>query len=415
MPIPKPPRGARIIEAHFLQTTPAYLRGASGAPEVRCASFKALLRYWWRALKWADFLASAEGDVNRALRNMHIAEAQMFGLASGDERGGQGAIRQVHVAVDGYKVERAGIPIEPVEAYLAGMGLAEWDGAAKRFKTSSGRIAAGALWKCTLLLEPTIDTRTADDLAGVMQLLGSIGGIGARSRRGFGSLAIVLAKQDGAEIAQPSTLDTYGAVLNSFTGRGTNSLPPHTALSAKSDLSVVATAATAAEVLQYVGGEMMMYRSFGRLNGGRREVTITSRRPESAEQNFEDDHDEMARAIEGHQDVQVPLRAAFGLPHNYKFSGGSSINVDASGGTTAHKIDRRASPLLIHVHRLSGEPNNEQYCCTLAHLPAKFLPDGASISISPSGQKSIRRPLSDLDRAKAVIPDFLDRFNEEGK
>jgi CRISPR-associated protein Cmr1 len=63
----------------------------------------------------------------------------------------------------------------------------------------------------------------------------------------------------------------------------------------------------------------------------------------------------------------LPKRTVFGLPHNYFFSSTKKkidVNVSSSAGEA-----RRASPLFIHVHKLS----NQEYLAVQLLLPAVFL------------------------------------------
>ena len=81
----------------------------------------------------------------------------------------------------------------------------------------------------------------------------------------------------------------------------------------------------------------------------------------------------MKRVMNGALPEKHPRRVAFGLPHNY--GKGKRDRVEPSGA-----IDRRASPLFIHIHECGGTP-----VAVLSFLPAQFLPTkgsgGAFISV----------------------------------
>lgn len=108
-----------------------------------------------------------------------------------------------------------------------------------------------------------------------------------------------------------------------------------------------------------------MYRSWGRFGKVNGKVS---------EMNFKDDHDLAADAIKRKVGTH-PRRAVFGLPHNYYFSSYQE-KVDVKPA----RLERRASPLFIHINELS----NKQYAATMAILPAGFLPSSERIKVNNS-------------------------------
>ncbi|MBU1487930.1 hypothetical protein KKH56_07790 [bacterium] len=79
----------------------------------------------------------------------------------------------------------------------------------------------------------------------------------------------------------------------------------------------------------------------------------------------------------------------FGLPHNYGKYDDQKVN--------AATHERRASPLLFHVHRLS----DKEYIGVSVLLKSRFLPDGEQIN---AGGKNVAAKVDDW----TVITDFLD-------
>jgi CRISPR-associated protein Cmr1 len=110
-------------------------------------------------------------------------------------------------------------------------------------------------------------------------------------------------------------------------------------------------------LLDRVGREMMRYRSWG--HNGR----VFGR---DSEKNFRDDHDLMETPPA--QRATHPQRIVFGLPHNYGRR--REHQVEAEG------YDRRASPLLVHIHQCGTTP-----VAVLSLLPAQFLPAPARIDV----------------------------------
>ena len=69
-------------------------------------------------------------------------------------------------------------------------------------------------------------------------------------------------------------------------------------------------------------------------------------------------------------------------------------------------LDRRASPLFIHIHECGSTP-----VAVLSFLPARFLPKGKS-DISVGKDRVSQRPEEEL---YCPIHEFLDRLLDSGK
>ena len=95
-----------------------------------------------------------------------------------------------------------------------------------------------------------------------------------------------------------------------------------------------------------------------------------------------------------------PRRIAFGLPHNYGKGPAKQV------GPHDKELDRRASPLFIHIHECGDTP-----VAVLSFLPARFLPEGRSdISVRESPVRQTPEP-----ELFQPIHEFLDRLLEPGK
>ena len=238
------------------------------------------------------------------------------------------------------------------------------------------------------LRDPAVDR--LESLEDALVCLGTLGGMGAKSRKGYGSLVIRSLLVDGEERWQiPETLtELCGSLLGRQPQpeRQTDGLPAYTALSAGARHVLVATEREhAMELLDHVGRELMRYRSWGH-NG-----KLLGQR---SERNFPDDHDLMKGDGRGRH----PRRVAFGLPHNY--GSGRDKQVRPAGN-----LDRRASPLFIHVHECGDSPVG-----VLSFLPARFLPPGIDISV---GRDRVRQaPEAELYQP---IQEFLNRLLDPRK
>ena len=227
-------------------------------------------------------------------------------------------------------------------------------------------------------------------LRDALATLGTLGCMGAKSRKGYGSLNIRSLLVNGAsEWRPPSSLKELSDAIGTIGRRGRSPLQPeYTALSGGTRFVLVSSEKTEAmELLNLVGRELMRYRSWGH-NG----MVLGQR----SERNFKPDHDLMAS---GQRNVH-PRRIAFGLPHDYGNRSDQRVGPFQSG------LDRRASPLFIHIHECSDTP-----VAVLSFLPARFLPQGSS-DISVGGRRVRQAPEADLYRP---VHDFLDRLLDESK
>jgi CRISPR-associated protein Cmr1 len=216
--------------------------------------------------------------------------------------------------------------------------------------------------------------------------VGTLGGMGAKSRKGYGSLVIrSLVVNETEQCSAPRAIGDLCEAICALQRDDATELPELTALSKGTRHVLLASnKKEPIELLDLVGREFVRFRSWGR-NGKVLGGAIDS------EQGFKDDHDLM----KGSQRKSHPRRIAFGLPHNY------GKPKDQQVGPHDEHLDRRASPLFIHIHRCGDAP-----VAVLSFVPARFLPDGRS-AISVGGSKVPQAPEDELYRP---IHAFLDRL-----
>jgi CRISPR-associated protein Cmr1 len=371
------------IEASFTIVTPMFIGDAKQeAHDVRPSSLKGALRFWWRALNWAPIRANAANDA-AALLALHREEARLFGIAAGADSGGQGLFlllikQNVQAANHGFQGMTA------AQLYLLGQGLGTFKGGNQ---TTRSALVSGE-FTASLLFRPGSADADIASVAKALFAFGLLGGLGSRARHGMGSVS--LTQWQGAGLEVPSDVAAYRQTIKGLLPEQPTALPPFTAFSSKARLDISASATDPLKLLTVVGGEMQMYRSYGQKG----EVA-----GHPAEQNFAPDHDLVLQATQGKQIDRAPVRSVFGLPHNYFFSSTKSkadINYAPAG-----KDARRASPLMLHIHRL---PDGS---CLAVHtlLPATFLPAGARVTV----KSKVRSQVSvtpDWD----VLHTFLNRF-----
>ncbi len=375
------------IEATYRVTTPMFCGGANQqAAELRLPSFKGVLRFWWRALAWSRL----QGD----LTAIKSEEDAIFGSADGGQA-------RVSMRLD-TACRPETIPVDeiltiPSRKGKVGEGARYLGyGVMHAFDSRKRGDKAGQLTRACLRAPFSFAVRMRGrnlnpaelrSLRHALIALGVFGGMGAKSRKGYGSLVMESLRLDNQEAWQaPQSMgelcDRIGRLRPDH---GLDGWPDYTALT-HTTRHVLATAdrTEPLEVLDLVGREMVRYRSWG--HNGR-----VFGRP--SEQIFKDDHDLMkspSDALNSH-----PRRVAFGLPHNYGKVREQQV------GPAESDFDRRASPLFIHIHECGATP-----VAVLSFLPARFLPEGKS-DISVGGKRVPQEPESELYRP---IHGFLDRL-----
>ena len=376
------------IDATYQVVTPLFCAGVDqkNGPELRLPSFKGVLRYWWRALAWSLH----EGD----LGVLQQQEDRLFGSADG----GQSRILlrlmpaiRPETAARGEVLSVSASSSRPVGDGARYLGYGLMEAFASRTKdTRAGQLQRPCLrspFDFTVQMRVCgLDDRELGSLTDALIALGTLGGMGARSRRGYGSLVLQsLLVDDQERWHAPTSVDALSGRIAALRHGGETGLPVFTAMSNEARHVLVSSdARNAVELLDLVGREFVRFRSWGYKG------TVFGK---PSERNFEDDHDLMKKDVHGR--TNHPRRIAFGLPHNY------GRQNDRKVGPWDKEFDRRASPLFIHLHQCGGKP-----VAVLSFLPARFLPDGRS-DISVGGSRVAQKQEAELYRP---VQEFLDRL-----
>lgn len=360
--------------------TPCFLGGfdPKEAAEWRAASVRGQLRWWFRAVAGGRFA----GDLHLT----HRAEELVFGSTevrsplmvraldppASEAASGQGWGRPLSVE---QLAQRWGSSLEAVgprldlgrergttlAVHYLGYGPIVGSSIQRRFLPPGARGRLLLQWpapRTTAAREAFELFRTA--LASWLHL----GGLGARSRRGFGSLRCRKAEGDG------QSTPASGLVAGSFEAW-------KDALSAG-----LATPATSAAVPEWTHLSSGARIYFGQSSRGSWQEAMTDlgawligfrrrygwSREERAALAGRDK--EWAEGRNGSTPtVQVPDRAGFGLP--LPFRGGARVSWGQG------KDARRASPLLLHVAQFG----DGEFRPVLTHLPARLVPRGERLTL----------------------------------
>lgn len=175
------------ITFELTTVTPVFMAGEDGTSfELRPPSFKGLLRFWWRAAYWG------QSQQKLPIKDIQQAEGDIFGTAASDGRKSNFSIRISPTEFQGCKTplpyhkilgQRQGktFPLNILD-YLA---HGTYDLKTKTFHREY--LKQGEQF--TLKFKPSSD-KVAKDIITSVYFLAVFGGIGAKSRNGFGSLAV---------------------------------------------------------------------------------------------------------------------------------------------------------------------------------------------------------------------------------
>jgi CRISPR-associated protein Cmr1 len=338
--------------------TPLFLTGADprGEPELRATSIRGALRFWLRAL-----LGGVIGD--KDLDALRKAESAVFG--STDTGASPVVVRIRNLS--------RGAPI-PFSAMAGKQGLSYLFFAARGTQNEPERkaIPAGSSFELELSLRAGVQDQDALlNAYAALWLLTHLGGLGARSRRGAGSLQVTQVQGDVADSALPSLevrAKTPGELqeeLQKGLRQLRNSIGTSTFISSPSTFDVLHPNACKIWVMdrQFTSWEEALDAI------GRRMQQFRNRRAP--------DYQNVKNAVQGQHLTQPVKRAAFGLPIVFYYR---SLK-GAKGTLEGERHDRRASPLFIHVNRLS----NRKYVLVLTFFQSQFLEKGEKLKLKRQG------------------------------
>lgn len=390
--------------------TPCFLGGANSdrAAEWRASSIRGQLRWWLRAV--------AGGATAGNQKKVADIEAELFGTSdrkgvlrvavsrpSGGEPPAFGSRKSANEIAaawgkphDNDTIARLRIldrntgrevPSNPV-AYL-GFGAIDFRGEGQR-----GSIPAGA--KASMQIQ-VLRSLAGDPHAYLQDAIWcwiNLGGIGTKSRKGFGSLG----RLEDENAAPGKAGELICGTISDFEMKGqrilascrcpASSLPEWSHFSEHSSIWVAPKGlATWKEALEQVGCWLIGFRRrYGNPADGRvlNGTALANR-----------DYTWAAPAAQGTRYRAIPDRAGFGLPLPFG-RGGETI-------VRSQKDDRRASPLLIHISRFS-DGEGARYHPVFTHLPARLIPPGDSLTFQ--ARRNVVPPTN--SRHGQIVTDFLE-------
>ena len=316
------------IKAKFEVVTPCFLGGANHEKEaeLRLPSIKGSLRFWWRALNYAQI---AQKKNNGLIASLREKEGKLFGTSDpGKDKGQSSLIMRLNAESQKPLEIKAGEVLSDKPGKVVGIG-ARYLGygvmeafASKKQGTQAGELTRPCLkapFEFTLQIGAR-EQKHLDEILPALKLLGLLGGLGSKSRKGYGSLNLMELKSDGIDAWQkPTNEDNYKKQLSDLLIGYDKEEPEISAFSSESRICLTQfKGKTGMEVINSYGQEMQDYRK-----------------------------DKKGKAV-------------FGLPLK---------------GERLRNHERRASPLFFHVHKIGNE-----YVGVALLLRSQFLPESERIS-----------------------------------
>lgn len=398
---PRPDSRAETV-LRFALVTPAIVArlDQKAEPALLGPPVKAALRWWWRAIRWPA-IAGAHADEGTGLERLAAEEAMLFGhgaltdperkrVAELLELDGE-RVRQIGAAPFGLELvveEQAGPTTFPQGFGVAYLG---YGATARRCCPAGTRFRVRLRIGRELLEGDRPEGTDLSWLARAVRAFGLVGAVGARCRRGFGSVQLLSAEGKAADALVTAEDDFAEAVtqtlgLEGGTGDGDAPLPPFTAISpnARFDLlsptpDLLKLAALPKDdplddplaALEALGTAYKLYRG----NGVAPDLVEVGSGKHASAGRFGAELQWLADvAKRSDKHATRPLeRLALGLPLTYRSSALASVANDPKRAavTLEGPADwpRRASPLLMRVHR-----HGDEHRVALLTLPARFLP-----------------------------------------
>ncbi len=336
--------------------TPLFLGGADprGKPELRPASFRGALRFWWRAV--------FGGAIGEDLDAMRSAETAVFGS---NEKGSSLVVRLAPVgsvsSEDFTKhraIRRPGAHPQPTGRDYLFWSMAS-TGRRERgnYQPPHQYITPGARFKLRLQARPGAPNGEValQEATAALWLLVHLGALGSRSRRCAGSLVVaseptplssdlplVFSVPEDPRQLKTQLEEGLHNIIDALGARHTqnrhSALPAFDVLRAGNCRIWVVSGRRAwrdgADAVEAMGAALRDFRSAE--NAGRA------------------DHNAVLEWFEHRRRPTTIQRTAFGLPIPFRYSRGGPSDTIQAGAHDGAMWDRRASPLCMRVSRLAG-------------------------------------------------------------
>ncbi|RLB08420.1 MAG: type III-B CRISPR module RAMP protein Cmr1 [Deltaproteobacteria bacterium] len=366
------------VKLDFEVVTPMFLGGASpnAEAELRPPSIKGMLRWWFRALggskEWEDKIFGAAGEKTGR---------STFKITVGSPTSGTWEFDRKKYKKFDRRSNNCNSPgIGTNGIVYAGYSLTLGQNQRKA-------IASGSVFTLTVIKHPSLGRNEFEFILNLFWLMGHIGGIGTRWRRGFGSISL----KKGQKIL-PISATTSEAWKEEFRSAWQT---------LKNEL--VKFTRNGAAGLWYLDKIYIWKNSFGSWEEALNDIAITM---QIYRQCRNPDHDLVLGILRNPNRYRsggsAPQRTTFGMPITFRFRKAGTKPVTF----LPQFHERMASPLIFHIAKLG----TTRYLPVLVKLRGPFLEN--SEQIQTRGIKLIlKKPSTTLDGdGKAtILIDFIEK------
>lgn len=416
------------ITATYETITPMFIGDANKQPSaIFPQSFKGALRFWWRALVWGGIRELKETDED-ALVELHKQEAELFGSSAikTDEQNvpyGKGliSIKINNISKKEILDENQLLNEYPLSnnsgGYALGLGLSKYNRNIRGSVYTRRAIKSGFQFKVEIIFNKDTDEEHLKNIRASLILLGFLGGLGSKSRRGLGSVSITDLSFSKKFSWNKEFHNEEKTLLNLLKEKKLNGILS----SQKAEILIKKhNNKNAWDVLCDMNNDMQIFRSRGRkVRGVHRINGIEANHQAYEEKNT--DHKLVCGFLKDTENLpkKLPTSLSFGLPRTYLMSDENSYvsikfesrNKDKKSKS---KRSRRASPVLMHVHKLSSD----SFLSIQTVFHGKLFPECDEISVSKknSNDKSYKEitSISLKGYQSDILSKYIDYLKNNG-
>lgn len=384
----------RKICANFTISTPMFLGGADNqnTAELRPTSVKGVMRFWFRAINYGKY---------QDYKKVKNAEDELFGSTNSQSS------FFLKLDTQNVKSETKQSELKKMfdnNIFYLGYGLdyeketieEDTEIQKNKRKESQGNkteklyrhcLIPGQTFTVELLIKPKHqDQLEVEDLIKPIKALGLFGGLGSRSRRGFGSVTLNSIYVDDQEywVAPNSRVDLENTFKDFYQNLEiSKGIPEYTAFSKNNRTIILEEFSGYREALKEVGKVMMEFR-----------------------RGYGKDAEIVCDYLEGNNVDKHPERVIFGLPHNYFISGKGKVDINP---IIDKERTRRSSPLFIKIISIK-EGTDIKYIPVMTVFPSEFLPKGIKISLEGEGKGRTKLERKLLEPKVSFNPDPINEL-----
>lgn len=362
--------------------SPLFMGGFDHEPEIRAASIKGALRFWFRAL-YGAILYSKNSDDNTVVKEMLIKEKLIFG--STESR----SSFSMTVVVDEKTVSKKLFDL----LVYGGYGLQGIPNIRKKARNGYTKVSF-KLMLSFFLPNHEFEEVVVDSLS----LLNYFGALGARNSRGFGSISIIPAGDSSMISIKQSVNESITDSVKKYFSE----------LYARYHIGD----AVKRPAFPTISPNYFEYNVYGRKGIGDiktklktfsralREFRDTTEKTSDGKNFHSVDYDAVKKNITDTADGNV-----FGLPHNFRFSDGPEANI-VGKRLKGEDIKRRNSPLKFSFFKSGADVYP-----VIVLFKSDFIPDGCSLTVE-SKDKKITNHALDLPGYE-FASDFMKEFERK--